>query len=168
MNQNKKIRFHLTLLCLVFLFPVIAGWIIYHYHAHFNFKTSNHGTLINPPISATYLYHPTTTKLWRIVYLPKQCDAQCKAIYFKLGQVKKALGKESQRVTVLLLDSVPDHLINQLQQDLTHATQHAFTVQDKIYLLDPLGNLFMYYASQANLMDVLKDMKKVLEVSQIG
>ena len=46
--------------------------------------------------------------------------------------------------------------------------QKDFVMQHKIYLVDPLGNLFMYYADTTDPMNVLKDLKRVLEVSQIG
>ena len=41
-------------------------------------------------------------------------------------------------------------------------------LKSKIYLVDPLGNGFMYYSATVNPLDILKDLKQVLKVSQIG
>jgi hypothetical protein len=39
---------------------------------------------------------------------------------------------------------------------------------DRIYLIDPLGNLMMFYAADAKPKGMLEDMKRLLRLSSIG
>jgi hypothetical protein len=39
---------------------------------------------------------------------------------------------------------------------------------DRIYLVDPLGNLMMFYESDSKPKGMLEDMKRLLRLSQIG
>jgi hypothetical protein len=82
-----------------------------------------------------------------------------------LRQVKLALGKNSLRVNVTFIDApVPKEWIKAF--GLRY--KNKFSVSDKIYLMDPEGNILMYYPSHTDPMNILKDLKHLLEVSQIG
>lgn len=145
----------LWILFIIFIIPVIASGLLFQFHNYFRLKTLNHGTLITPPIHVKYL--SSEQKKWRVIYVAdEKCGSQCAQIYHQLQQVKKALGKESDRVTTMMLNP-NDPKFQPLQQTVNH-----------IYLADPLGNVFMYYSADANPMNVLKDLQRVLEVSQIG
>lgn len=137
----------LWMLSVIFLLPIIVSGILFQYHSYFRLKTLNHGTFITPPLTLTHF--SSNQKKWRVIYLAeKKCGDQCQQIYHQLQQVKKALGKDSDRVDTMLMRHDP--------------------AVNKIYLVDPLGNAFMYYSADANPMDILNDLKRVLEVSQIG
>jgi hypothetical protein len=41
-------------------------------------------------------------------------------------------------------------------------------VEDRIYLIDPLGNLMMSYRPDANAKGMLEDMKRLLGLSHVG
>jgi hypothetical protein len=41
-------------------------------------------------------------------------------------------------------------------------------VNDRIYLIDPLGNLMMSYAPGATAKGMLEDMKRLLGLSHVG
>jgi hypothetical protein len=161
-NKSRKNR-KLIYLFLIFVIPLLIGNLLYYYHQNFNFKTTNHGTLVSPPINIQAL-QLIPDKKWRIVYFPDKCfDEDCKKTAYTLHQVKIALGKESRRVEVLVITDV-----NQISFLQKLINKNNFAIQDKIYLIDPINNLFMYYPANVNPMFILKDMKKVLEVSQIG
>lgn len=164
-------RSKLAILVLMFVIPVVASWCLYHYHNYFRLKTLNHGTLVNPAIDAAFLYADTskkTEKKWRVIYVSDtSCDAQCEKIQFELQQVQKAMGKNSDRVNTQRI-TLNDLLSKKLTTVFGKAGTPDFITSRKIYLIDPLGNLFMYYPETTNPMNVLNDMKRVLEVSQIG
>lgn len=142
-------RTKLYLVVMLFFLPMIASWVLYHYHDYFQLKTTNHGTLIEPPVNEPSFQKE---KIWRIIYVNSgSCDVLCQKRNFMLHQVQKALGKDSERVKILLADKP----FNQMQSG-------------KIYLVDPAANIFMYYPDSTDPMNILKDLKKVLEVSQIG
>ncbi len=165
-QQNHK---PIYLLLLVFIVPMILSWGLFHYHQYFEFKTVNHGTLINPPVNVQALYSDGENgkeNKWRIMHVDNgMCDEQCKQINYELHQVQKALGKDQDRVSPILI-SGNDVLLKKITLTIFRGSPDQ--IKNKIYLVDPRGFLFMVYADTINPMDILKDMKKVLEVSQIG
>ncbi len=184
--MNKKIY----LLVAITLLPILISTFLFYHHTGIQLKTINHGQLINPPISSQALgLLGESEKKWQIVYVPSGCcDDQCEHEMFTLHQIRVAMGKESKRINLVLVvqSSCPladlhdfkksfftlQQLINALSlrglgtRD-PESERHGWAT-NKIYLIDPLGNLFMYYSKDQNPMDILKDLKKVLEVSQIG
>lgn len=184
-NKHKKTHIQLLLLVVISLFPVIIGGLLYHYHSSIRFHTLNYGTLVRPPIpSEGLLTSDVSQRRWQIVYMPTGCcDERCDQLMYTLHQLRKVLGKESKRVDLKLVVNETCRLteIHDFQRFIFTTTQYThlknsfdqqgeinFVLTDKIYLIDPAGNLFMYYPSDVNPMDILKDLKRVLEVSQIG
>jgi hypothetical protein len=174
--QLKKHNIQLIALLVIFIFPVIGGWMLYHYRGHIEFKTINHGTLVHPPVLLRDI-NITTTKKWQIIYAPKQCcDKQCDTTMYTLHQLRKAFGKDSERIdlAVMMNDSCalqdPHDFAKIILSEWQQAQLKAkfFQWEDKIYLADPLGNLFMYYPATVDPIHLLTDLKRVLEVSQIG
>lgn len=181
MQRNNITRIKLFSLLLLFAVPMVVGWVLFHYHDLFQFKTTNHGMLVHPAVFAKELsFKPSAHNTWQIIYAPAACDEQAQNKMFTLHQLHTALGKNQQRVSLTWVTNATckqdAHDFRKLilnKQQLAQlktalSNQKDFTVNDKIYLLDPIGNLFMYYDSSTNPMNILKDIKKVLEVSQIG
>lgn len=187
MQQTKKpinTRFLLGILIMITALPVGAAWLLYHYHSHFQFKTVNHGVLISPPIASQPLWESAVgQKKWQIMYIPNDCNEQCEKQLFALHQIREALGKEAKRIhlAVVLNESCPlkeaydfqkyamtAKRSAELKQLLVQHNDKDFVMTNKIYLIDPMGNLFMYYPDTGNPMDILKDFKRLLEVSQVG
>ncbi len=137
---------------IIFVVPMLISWIFYYYHDYFHFKTTNYGQLITHP----YQLDLNHEKKWQVVLVtpaaPILCDATCAHQLFFLQQMRKLLAKDADRVTVLQIA----------------AEQTNKLAANKIYLIDPLHNVFMYYPDTMNVMNILTDLKKVLEVSQIG
>ncbi len=169
--QNKANTLPLYLLAAIFILPMMMGWFLYHYRAHFHFNTTNLGVLVNPPISVHEWYATNETKegkKWGVMFVDKGvCDVSCNDINYQLHQVQKALGANRERVQVLTVHG-HDTIVENLKTQFVVHGNASFEPTDKIYLIDPDGNLFMYYIGETNPMNVLKDLKKVLEVSQIG
>jgi cytochrome oxidase Cu insertion factor (SCO1/SenC/PrrC family) len=161
----KKTRTKFYLLLLIFIFPLVGSSLLYHFRDHFHFKTTNLGTLVSPAIDVKNIWKTSTQRKWHIVYVTaKECDEQCKLIAHQLHQIQIALGKDHERVDILQ----PQEDIAKLKNAFDSQSQKEFVINEKIYLVDPNGNLFMYYPSSTNPMNILKDIKKVLKASQIG
>ncbi len=169
----------LYLLVLTFIVPMVASTLLFYYHDHFHFHTTNQGHLIQPALPFSAWAEPAAQpKQWQIIYLPKNCcDAVCEKNMFTLHQVRTALGKDRNRVSLSLamrsncqLKDAHDFRRVSWQQEQEQPLTAALntTPLDKIYLLDPIGNLFMFYSVNDNAMNILKDMKHILGVSQIG
>lgn len=128
---------------------------------------------------------------WTIVYIGnKTCDQTCADILYKTRQSRLAQGKEIDRVNrVFVLNQI--HLsaaekstiaqshpqlivVNGNQQQLAgFIRQFAIDGKDvpaaqRIYLVDPLGNLMMSYEPGFKGPDLIKDLERLLRISQIG
>jgi hypothetical protein len=178
-NQTKPVRLKLILLAMIFILPALAGWVLYDYYSSFSFKTTNYGTLVRPALRTQHLAISASDQKWQIVYAPVSCNKDTDDRMHTLHQLRVALGKDQERVMLTLLTNKecpqPQHDFRKLiftdadKSDLQSLLgTEKIAAQDKIYLVDPIGNLFMYYAGDVDAMHILKDMKKVLEVSQIG
>lgn len=78
------------------------------------------------------------------------CDQVCDEKLEPLRRVHDALGREANRVQVIGLGSDKTKL------------------EPAIWVVDPLGNLVMRYSVDAELKELLEDLKKLLKVSRIG
>ena len=97
-----------------------------------------------------------------------------------MRQVRLSLGRDLERVqTVYLAEkpgSLPERLLDrypqltaaQLESGNAFAIQLAAYPQNNMYVVDPLGNLMMRYAADAASKNMLKDLKKLLKLSNIG
>lgn len=117
------------------------------------------------------------------------CDAVCETNLYKMRQIRLAQGEHMNRVQRLFLvrgDEIPaslnrvlsdypdmdvvnlpaeqaDHLTSLLRMDQDEGYE-----EDRVYLVDPLGYLMMYYQPDADPKGMLMDLKKLLKYSQIG
>lgn len=128
---------------------------------------------------------------WTLLYIGDvDCDAVCSDNLYKMRQIRIAQNEDMKRVQTLFLmqgDAVPPELATLLQQEYqnltviplsaTQASQIAplFAIDgagmesaERVYFIDPLGNLMMYYGPDAAPGGMLKDLRKLLKFSRIG
>lgn len=128
---------------------------------------------------------------WLMVFIGAgECDVNCKRQLVVMRQTRLAQGGEFTRVKRLYVikdkqskkfmkevkDYHPDmDIVTGTQQQLKNVT-NQFTLVDKIdvgksnriYIVDPIGNLMMYYELDAEAADIAKDLTRLLKVSQMG
>ena len=128
---------------------------------------------------------------WTLLYIgDTDCDAVCNENLYKMRQINIAQNENMKRVQRLYLvegAALTGVLVELLEKEYpkmetgllspVQAEQIApyFLVDDvpmqgaeRVYLVDPLGNLMMYYPADANPSGMLKDLKKLLKYSKIG
>jgi hypothetical protein len=124
---------------------------------------------------------------WTLLYLGAgACSAGCRADLYNTRQVRAALGADRERVQrVFLAEGAccdlewlhaqqPDLITVQASAaaaPLTAILEHAGSspaAGDRVYLIDPLGNLMMCYAADARPKGMLEDLKKLLRLSHVG
>lgn len=128
---------------------------------------------------------------WTLVYIgDTDCDAVCNDNLYKMRQVRIAQNENMRRVQRLYLaagEGIPAALAGLLEAeypDMAVVTLPAnrlepiiadFVIDDmpvlqaeRIYIIDPLGNLMMYYPPGADAHDLLKDLQRLLKYSNIG
>jgi len=184
-------------LALLFFTPVALAWWLYFYGAAWQPQGRvNQGELVQPPVTLQAVTLQTLTQQplslaaalngkWNLVTaVQADCDAVCDKNLYKMRQIRLALNKNMERVQRILLIQSPQQLTNlqQLQNayggtqlltgdtaELTGLfTQLEETGQNSIYLLDPLGNLVLRYGADAEAGAILKDLKRLLKLSNIG
>jgi len=129
--------------------------------------------------------------MWTLLYIGTgDCDVVCLDNLYKMRQVRIAQNENMKRVQTLFLlqgERVPPELASRLQSDYhdltvvpvsgAQAQQIApFFLIDgagmekagRVYIVDPLGNLMMYYRPDADPRGMLDDLRKLLKYSGIG
>lgn len=113
------------------------------------------------------------------------CEAACEQKLFAMRQSRLIVGRELDRVVRVVLvddDSKPSEMLIKRYQGtawvfaksspwlarLPVPPQDASNGRNYFYAVDPLGNVFMRYASDADVKLLAKDLKRVLKASQIG
>jgi surfeit locus 1 family protein len=169
-------HFPLYGLLMTFILPLILAAVFFYQHNYFHFKQLNHGKLITPPIQiSTKLYEKLNENnlkhRWIVLQVAKHCKLSCQVMHAELLQVQKALGNNRERVVILQKTGLPRPDAPRARNDefLSQNFQNSQPlIGDQIYLIDPAGNIFMSYPKNANPLDILQDLKRLLEVSQIG
>lgn len=131
-------------------------------------------------------------KKWTLLVIgPSACNETCHKVLYDTRQVRTALGKNTPRVQRIFVATdrsrvdelkaslEPDHPDLQLRvaegaevyeinrQFAANGRNPLNNVYD-IYLLDPHGNWLMSYTPQDPAKGLLKDLKKLLRLSNIG
>ncbi len=160
--------------------------------------TSNKGELIIPPrpIADLNLIDPLNAERrdslhgkWSLVYVAKVCDEPCLQNVYRIRQIHLAMDKHSLRVQKVLLltaqeaDEIASLLTDYAGQQVidtalmdTDKLLKFYQLNDldkpleagRLYIIDPLGNLMMYFHADANPRDIMNDLKKLLRASRIG
>jgi hypothetical protein len=123
---------------------------------------------------------------WTFLYAQNgHCDDECRKHLYDTRQVRLALDREMNRVQRVfigdsdccdlkeLLASHPDLIaIRASPADeplLALLPERSGALNShRVYLIDPLGNLMMFYAADAKPKGMLEDMKRLLRLSSIG
>jgi cytochrome oxidase Cu insertion factor (SCO1/SenC/PrrC family) len=192
--QQKKIgRSKLYLVIAICAAPLIMSYVTY-----FLIKPTartNYGTLLDPrqypiPDLHSVLQGGAAQGLdaykgkWIMLQVSgSDCQAACQHALFAMRQLRLMQGKEMDRIERVLLvpDQQPMETTLIREYDGMHilrvdaAALNAWlpaepgtTVQDRLYLIDPLGNLMMRYPVDAEPAKVKKDLTKLLTASSIG
>jgi hypothetical protein len=172
-------RRQLLLLASLFLVPVAAAFLLY-FSADWRPVPDVHGELIEPP---RQLATPALRGRWFLVLpLRGECDADCLARLDELGRVRLALDKDAGRVRRVLLHDggccdaeFPLRYEDLLLLPATGAEGDALRERfppvdgsEGIYIVDPHGNLIMGYPAAGSARGILKDLERLLRLSNIG
>jgi cytochrome oxidase Cu insertion factor (SCO1/SenC/PrrC family) len=126
------------------------------------------------------------TGKWTFLYIQHgRCDDECLRHLYDTRQVRLALDREMDRVQRVfvgdsdccdlkeLMAAHPDLVA--VRASPADAALLALLPQrsgalnsHRVYLIDPLGNLMMFYAADARPKGMLEDMKRLLRLSSIG
>ena len=176
----------------VFAAPVIAAWFFYLNPEYLPTGRTNKGELIAPVVAlpadlalstqdGTDFSRDLLAGKWTLVYLAGgTCDDACRDQLIVLRQIRLALGESQRSVERLLVltDATATDLARELSAEfagmrialggvrLPGLLGKGAAALDRIYILDPMGNLMMRYAADALARDTLEDMEHLLKASK--
>tara|TARA_A100001015_G_scaffold26700_1_gene29873 strand:+ start:1275 stop:1790 length:516 start_codon:yes stop_codon:yes gene_type:complete len=136
--------------------------------------TTNNGEFVIPAMNVTdFGWQPTDAtekvkpQMWWLWVRAEQCREVCAEALKNLRATHILMNREMERVqralTTELAAAMPAN-----QPNLVSIAWAAGMPGEGIYIIDPLGNLVFRYAITTDPELVLKDLKRLLKVSQIG
>jgi hypothetical protein len=111
------------------------------------------------------------------------CGSACEELLYLARQVNIALGKNANRVNrSAWLGNTSDDLDSRWSEEYSSMEKLSLRSgaepswppginpddQPRILLIDPFGNIIMHYGSEHTGKEMLKDLKHLLKLSQIG
>jgi cytochrome oxidase Cu insertion factor (SCO1/SenC/PrrC family) len=193
-TSKSRGRWMLLLLFAFFVLPLLLVVLMHRFDWHP--QGSSHGELISPPrLLQTPVQlldqHGTlaTPALWRdkwsMVYIADDCQQICNDRLHMMRQLHASLAKDISRVQRVLLTpahdlasiqkqypdllilSQPAKALGELRQQFDLPNESAGRA-DRIYLVDPLGNLMMSYPNTIPPGEIRKDLTRLLAYAWAG
>jgi hypothetical protein len=195
--QDRRQRRMLIGLALLFFAPLGLAFYLYYGHGAWHPGARvNTGELVQPPRPLPALALPlwgagsTAANFlqgkWTFLYVAQgRCAQVCRNSLYQTRQVRIALDRDMNRVQrvfiaaenccdlATLREQHPDLTTVRLGSEVAPLLaivdpSGGAATQDRIYIIDPLGNLMMSYAADARPKGMLEDMKRLLRLSSIG
>ena len=156
---------------------------------------SNHGEILDPVVDIAMLKLTDDKNMliaedklrykWRMIsFVDASCDDACKQRLHDVRQIHKSLAKDQHRVIRMIvhLESATDELnalisseypnaLNVFGDEKTISSALGDTArvrENETYIMDPMGNVMMRFTQDQPNRLFLKDLRKLLKVSQIG
>ena len=188
-RSRNKSRLQLLLVAFVFLGPLlIAAWLYFQGAPLQPTGRTNHGALLEPIINVSdelpdSPIHGQQDRAWLLLYAnDTDCADSCRDALYTVRQSRLMLGKEMDRLSRVFLhgDSPPDTVF------LAEEHPGLITLEDSslnrllnnkrpadlpaggYFLIDPHGNLVMYFRPDLDPADMVDDIKHLLRLSRIG
>lgn len=186
---RKSAKLPLILIAAVFFGPLlVAAWLYYGGYFAETLGRSNHGALLEPIVNLRdeipeAPLHAHNEGSWVLLYADADaCSDACRDALYTIRQSRKMLGKEMTRIrrvflhggtppdTVFLaaehpgLITIEDASLSGLLENKRPAELPA----GGYFLIDPLGNLVLYFRPDIEPSDMVDDIKHLLKLSRIG
>jgi hypothetical protein len=184
--HDRRQRRLLVGLAVLFFAPIGLSFYLYYGHSALQpLGKVNRGVLVLPPHALPAgMLPPASTGKWTLITVTDgNCDALCRRQLYDTRQVRTALDRDMprvQRVLVATGDCCDASFLTREHPDLAtvHAAPDAPLLAalrvdaappaGRIYVVDPLGNLMLWYPTDAPPKGLLEDMKRLLKLSHIG
>ena len=178
----------------VFVTPVLLGSLLFFNLDRLGLEkgSTNYGTLVHPAFPAQIedlkqgdtaaVREETIAKSWTMAYLePSNCDQLCLDKLTLIKKVRLLTNEKMRRVRTLFVTSktIADGIDKSPYRDMVFANvkdsnakflqQFPYQETKPIYLIDPYGNIMMYYPqAELNAKKIIKDINRLLKYSQLG
>ena len=196
MKTRLSPRISLVIIAAMFLLPLLLAWFMYNGTIEYQpSSTRNFGQLVEPPRPLSWkntVLIPGAGESesgpaqvfsdhWVILYsVPDPCLETCLQEVSALRQIHRASGRHQARIRIaLLMPNSPDmesslrdiysefHLISDPSSRLDTTLEQAGGGERSAYLIDPLGNIMMFYAAGTDPNHLKQDLKRLLTWSKL-
>ena len=184
---NKIGRIKLLFIISVAFFPIFAAYAVFLYFPEWlPDMTTNQGTLIQPPIVLDGIEIEPGHYWVLLIPVDSSCDKVCQQVLYLSRQAHIALGKNTSRVQRVILiegrlsadfeellrEEHSEVKIIDIAGDETAVRLKALVPNGLhkliVFVMDPNGNVMMYYRPEQGGKPMLKDLKHLLKTSNIG
>jgi len=171
----------LLLIALVAMAPFVASYATYYWFRPD--RQMNYGDLLAtqpaPPVQVSGVApFAFSDGKWTVAIAARGvCDAPCKAALYAGRQARLIQGREMERVRRVWFvtdDTPPDAAIVAEHPDLAVVRDAPGALStwpggaERIYLIDPLGNLVLAWPRDPDIKKMAKDLERLLRASRIG
>ena len=166
----------------MFVMPIAFGTLFFYANPnYFSESTVNYGELVRPVIATDgddieIEGDASLQGIWTMVYVSNRCDDACEKAVADMKTIRTLMNDDMRRIQRMIIiedSSTPisndESLIKarlnseKIKQRLKKYTENA------IYLIDPIGNIMLYYEPQnIDIRLVIKDLKRLFKYSRIG
>lgn len=178
----------LALLAMLFAGPLILATWLYYGGSLIPAGRTNHGALLEPIMNLRdRLPNSALADLsedhWLLVYANEAgCGEECREALYVLRQSRRMLGNDMERLLRVFLrgPTAPDRVFIEEQHpglaliedpelnELLETRRPPETSAGGFWLVDPLGNLVMYFPPDIDPGDMVEDIQHLLDLSRIG
>jgi len=166
----------------MFILPIAFGTLFFYASPnYFSESTVNYGELVRPIIATDrddieIEGNSSLQGIWTIAYVSNRCNDACEKAVADMKTIRTLMNDDMRRIQRMIIiedSSTPvsndESLIKarlnseKLKHSLKKYTENA------IYLIDPIGNIMLYYEPQnIDIRLVIKDLKRLFKYSRIG
>ncbi|SVE59762.1 uncharacterized protein METZ01_LOCUS512616, partial [marine metagenome] len=114
--------------------------------------------------------------IWTMVYVSSRCDDACEKAVADMKTIRTLMNADMRRIQRMIIiedNSTPtsdDKALIKARITSEKLTQSLKKyTENTIYLIDPIGNIMLYYEPQnIDIRLVIKDLKRLFKYSRIG
>lgn len=181
-------RLQMFVIAAVFFGPLAVATWMYYTGAFTPDGRTNHGELLEPIVNVAEALPESRIGeigdgFWLLIYEnDAPCGADCEEALYTIRQLRKMLGREMDRVKRVFLhgDTPPDTVFLSNEHaglitlsdsglsELLNKKKPAHSAAGGYFLMDPLGNLVMYFQPGLDPSEMVEDLKRLLKLSSIG
>ena len=170
------------MLLAMFILPIAFGTLFFYANPnYFSESTVNYGELVRPVIATDegdieIDGGASLQGIWTMVYVSSRCDDVCEKAVVDMKTIRTLMNTDMRRIQRMIIiedNSTPTSddktLIKArvISEKLTQSLKKY--TEDAIYLIDPIGNIMLYYEPQnIDIRLVIKDLKRLFKYSRIG
>ena len=170
------------MLLAMFVLPIAFGTLFFYANPnYFSESTVNYGELVRPVIATddTDIEIEGSASLqgiWTMVYVSSHCDDACEKAVADMKTIRTLMNADMRRIQrMIIIENNSTPTVNDEALIKAKITSEKLTQSLKkysknaIYLIDPIGNIMLYYEPQnIDIRLVIKDLKRLFKYSRIG